>query len=103
MNCARCGRPVKGPSRYGRRCRAGVYRAADILATSGNSICEHAAAILLEGNIEVVKPGKVWRMLSSDGTKTYLVSANTCNCKGAQFRPTANTCKHSVAGAVLAA
>lgn len=102
MKCARCGRPVKGSSRYGSHCRRGVYRAAQVLATSGNRQCEHAAAALLAGDITMIKRGKVWRVRSSDGSKTYLTSKETCNCEGATFRPTANTCWHSIVGAVLA-
>jgi hypothetical protein len=42
-------------------------------------------------------------MTSRDNTRSYLAAANTCNCNGAMYRPTANTCYHSVAAAILAA
>jgi hypothetical protein len=103
--CKRCGRPTRSAraaeTGYGEHCRRGVYRAARALEASGHPVAHRAAELLVAATLVPWKKGKVWKVAGK--TAIYMTSATTCNCPGATYRPTANTCYHAVAVAVLAA
>lgn len=102
--CARCGRLLKSDlakqTGYGEHCRRGVIRAVRVLVASGNKQAYKAAVLLAQANIKPIRRGRVWSVWGQ--TENYLTSANTCNCRAAWFYPTANSCYHSVACAILA-
>jgi len=98
--CGRCGRPCSKNRPYGAGCQRRVNRAAQVLECSGKPLALKVAAALRAGNVSVVKPGKVWRIVGRTGE--YLCAPNTCTCPGATYNPTANSCYHSWVAAILA-
>ena len=103
--CARCGRLLRSEKArqygYGEHCRRKVYRAVKVLYMSGNKQAYDAAVNLVQASARPIKAGRVWSIWGK--TENYMASPNTCNCPGAMYRPTANSCYHSVVAAVLAA
>jgi hypothetical protein len=105
-HCAKCGHKIWSvralATGYGEGCRRRVFRAATVLSASENRSAEKAADLLLDAGL-VLLPGhgsKVWRSVSSDGERTYLTTADHCNCPAGLH---CKLCYHSVAVAILAA
>jgi hypothetical protein len=68
---------------YGRTCRAKVTAAAKAKAAADFKPDTAAKALeLIEmGGIVAIRGRRVFRTVSSDGTRTYLTAPQACNCK----------------------
>src|SRR6185437_9437709 len=103
IRCGRCHRPLRAATSrrdgYGRGCKTILRAAATAAAIRGFAQRQiDAARELIEDRAVVAtrRPG-VFRVVSSDGTRTYLAHSDTCNCDSGLRRLTACTCKHSLA------
>lgn len=95
--CRKCKRPLRVPSPddLGRVCRAKLRAAQAVMETAlaGLSEAQKVKALALIGSGEVKpanRPGW-YRVPSSDGVTTYLVSWSNCGCRAADF---GNLCAH---------
>ena len=105
-HCLRCGRVLKSldsiARRYGRTCRAKVTAAAKAKAAADFKPATVAKAqeLIEMGGIVAIRT-RVFRTVSSDGTRTYLTAPEACNCaaglKG-KF-----VCFHRAAAAIMLA
>ena len=111
--CLKCGRirhfrsaaaAIKAAP-YGRICKARVFLAALNEAIKGFAQRQIDAAreMIADGCfVPTSRPG-VFRVVSSDGERTYLAHRETCNCDSGLRRLTACTCKHSLGVRILTA
>lgn len=100
--CLRCHRTLRVARSvrdgYGRGCKARIRAAAIAAAVKGFAQRQiDAARELIEDRALVAtsRPG-VYRVVSSDGERTYLAHSQTCTCPSGLRRLTATTCKHSL-------
>lgn len=101
--CRKCGRRISNPEAvYGPRCWHRLRGPVAELQRSGNAAAGKAAQLLLDGGLVRQRGhgGRVWRAASSDGTRSYLVALEACNC-GAGLIPI--LCNHRAALSVLLA
>lgn len=106
-NCIRCGRKLTSATSaargYGRTCQTKMRQAAQATATTELKPATAAKALeLIElGGIVAIRGRRVFRTVSSDGTRTYLTARQACNCpaglKGKHM------CYHRAAALLLAA
>ena len=90
---------------HGRICRVKVRLAALNEAIRGFAQRQVDAAreMIADGCfVPTSRPG-VFRVVSSDGERTYLAHPETCNCPSGLRRLTACTCKHSLGARILVA
>lgn len=98
--CKRCGRVLRrGTGPYGPKCARRIAIASAALRASRHPVALRAADLLARGGLTPIHHGRAYRV---EG-KGYLCSTETCTCKGARYRPTAATCYHAVAAAILSA
>lgn len=101
--CGRCHRTLRAASSirdgYGRGCKARIRAAAIAAAVKGFAQRQIDAARELIEDRALVATNRagVFRVVSSDGERTYLSTAETCNCPSGLRRLLACTCKHSLA------
>ena len=111
--CLRCGRvrrfrtaeAAATASPHGRVCAARIRLAAITEAVRGFAQAQVDAAreMIADGCfVPTSRPG-VFRVVSSDGERTYLAHPETCNCPSGLRRLTACTCKHSLGARILVA
>jgi hypothetical protein len=89
----------------GRICRARIRLAAITEAVRGFAAAqvEKAREMIADGCfIPTGRPG-VFRVVSSDGERSYLAHSDTCNCPSGLRRLAACTCKHSLGVRILLA
>ena len=102
--CTRCGRPLTGARAirrgYGWRCYARIQRAARALLASPNSAAWRAADALLDGVFVRHPHSRVYRVVSSDGSKVYLTHPCGCTCEAGLH---SKLCWHRAGVTVLAA
>lgn len=100
--CGRCHRVLRAETSkrdgYGRGCKARIRAAAIAAAVKGFAQRQIDAARELIEDRALVATNRagVFRVVSSDGERTYLSTAETCNCPSGLRRLTACTCKHSL-------
>jgi hypothetical protein len=106
-HCLRCGRILRSADsvarRYGRTCRAKVTAAAKAKAAADYRPATAAKAMeLIEmGGIVAIRGRRVFRAVSSDGTRTYLTAPHACNC--AAGLKGKHVCFHRAAAAIMLA
>jgi hypothetical protein len=107
--CGRCHRTLRAATSvrdgYGRGCKAIMRAAALAAAVKGFAAKQvDAARELIEDRalIATSRPG-VFRVVSSDGERSYLSHSQTCGCPSGLRRLTACTCKHSLAVRIIMA
>jgi len=106
-HCHRCGRVLRSAKSvsdgYGRTCRAKVTAAAKAKAASEFKPATAAKALeLIEmGGIVAIRGRRVFRTVSSDGTRTYLAAPEACNC--AAGLKGKHICYHRAAAAIMLA
>jgi len=106
-NCLRCGRALRSTTStargYGRTCAAKVRAAAKAKAAADFKPATAAKALeLIEmGGIVAIRGRRVFRTVSSDGTRTYLTAPQACNC-AAGLRGK-HMCFHRAAAAIMLA
>ena len=104
--CLRCGRVRRfrtaeaalTASPHGRVCAARIRLAAITEAVRGfaQAQVDKAREMIADGCfVPTSRPG-VFRVVSSDGERTYLAHSDTCNCPSGLRRLFACTCKHSL-------
>jgi Family of unknown function (DUF6011) len=103
VKCGRCHRVLRSARSvregYGPGCKAIMRAAAIAAAVKGFAAAQvEKARELIEDRALVAtsRPG-VFRVVSSDGERSYLAHSETCNCPSGLRRLTACTCKHSLA------
>jgi uncharacterized protein YchJ len=106
-NCLRCGRALRSLTStlrgYGRTCLAKVTAAAKAKAAAEFKPDTAAKALeLIEmGGIVAIRGRRVFRTISSDGTRTYLTAPQACNC--AAGLKGKHVCFHRAAAAIMLA
>lgn len=101
--CRKCGRSLKSPDAvYGPRCWSRLRGPVAALQRSGNRAAGKAAQLLLDGGLVRQRGhgGRVWRAASADGTESYLVAFEACNCRSGLY---SKLCNHRAALSVLLA
>jgi hypothetical protein len=105
-HCGRCGRLLTAARSiargYGPTCHGRVAAAAQA-ATAEHKPAQVAKAVELITDLGIVpiRERRVFRVVSSDGTGTYLTAPQACNCAaGLRGR---FTCYHRIAAGILAA
>ena len=104
--CLRCGRvrrfrtaeAAAKSAPHGRICAARIRLAAITEAVRGfaQAQVDKAREMIADGCfVPTSRPG-VFRVVSSDGERTYLAHSDTCNCPSGLRRLFACTCKHSL-------
>jgi len=107
--CLRCGRVLRAASSakagYGPVCRAKIRLAAITEAVRGFAQAQVDAAreMIADGCFIPTGRRNVFRVVSSDGERTYLAHPETCTCPSGLKRLTACTCKHSLGARILVA
>ncbi|MCC3652712.1 DUF6011 domain-containing protein [Streptomyces sp. S07_1.15] len=106
-NCLRCGRALRAPrsiaNGYGRTCKAKVREAAraEVIAAHKPAQVAKALELIELGGIVAVRGRRVFRTVSSDGTRTYLSAPQACNC--AAGLKAKHVCFHRIAAQIVAA
>jgi len=106
-NCLRCGRKltskISTTNGYGRTCATKVREAAKAKAAAEFKPATAAKAMeLIEmGGIVAIRGRRVFRTVSSDGTRTYLTAPQACNC--AAGLKGKHVCFHRAAAAIMLA
>jgi hypothetical protein len=107
--CLRCHRVLRSAKSiaagYGAGCRARIRAAAMAEAVKGFAAAqvEKARELIEDGAIVPTNRKGVFRVVSSDGERSYLATADVCNCPSGLKRLTACTCKHSLGVRIVAA
>jgi hypothetical protein len=105
--CNRCGRTLRAAKAisdgYGRTCKAKIAAAAKAAVVAAFKPAQVAKAeeLIADGGIVAIRARRVFRAVSTDGTRTYLTAPAACNC-AAGLRA-AHPCFHRVAATILAA
>ncbi len=105
--CTRCGRTLTSArsinNGYGRTCKTKIAAAAKaaIIAEFKPAQVAKAEELIADGGIVAIRAHRVFRAVSTDGTRTYLTAPQACNC-AAGLRAQ-HACFHRVAAAILAA
>jgi len=105
ITCTRCGRPLTSPAsvkaRMGATCARRVRQAREVAATFKARQVEKALEVLDLHAIVLARRGRrVFRVVSSDGSRRYLTTVRACTCPaGAKGRP----CYHRAAAVLLTA
>jgi len=107
VTCTKCGRALRSAASVARRigpwCLAKVRAAARVKAVAGFTAEQWAKALELIEDGGIIRTGHagVYRAVSGDGQRTYLVHAATDNCPaGLRSR---KTCYHSLSARLLGA
>lgn len=105
--CTRCGRVLRAARSisqgYGRGCAAKIAAAAQAKAVAEfkTPAIEKAKQLIADGGIVPIRARRIFRVVSTDGTATYLTAPQACNCAaGLKGR---HACYHRVAATILAA
>jgi hypothetical protein len=105
--CLRCARPIRSArslaAGYGPGCRARIRAAALAEAVKDFSAAQidKARELIADGGLIATKRPGVFRAVSSDGTRTYLVHRNIDNCpNGLRGK---GSCYHVAAARILTA
>lgn len=99
--CGRTLRAAKSVARgYGPRCFAKIQQAAKVAPFKPAQVAK-AQELIADGGILPVRGRRVFRVVSSNGSATYLAAPQACNC--AAGLKAKHTCYHRVAAAILAA
>jgi hypothetical protein len=101
--CVRCGRVLRSAKAVaagcGRTCKAKIAAAAKT-ATAKPAQVEKARELVELGAIVPIRGRRVFRSISSDGTRSYLTAAGNCNCPAGLK---SKECYHSLAVRLIAA
>lgn len=106
-NCLRCGRKITSAKSitngYGRTCKAKVKAAAQAQAVVAFKPAQIAKAqeLIADGGIVAIRARRIFRTVSSDGTRTYLTAPQACNC--AAGLKAQHACFHRIAATILTA
>lgn len=109
VKCGRCHRVLRSARScregYGPGCRAIMRAAAIAAAVKGFTEVqvERARELIQDRALVATNRDGVFRVVSSDGDRTYLTTADVCNCPSGLRRLTACTCKHSLAARIVLA
>jgi len=102
--CIRCGRVLRAAKAIadgaGRTCKAKIAAAARTAEFKPAQIAK-AQELIADGGILPIWGKRVFRVVSSDGSATYLAAPQACNC-AAGLRAK-HVCYHRVAAAIVAA
>jgi len=99
--CGRTLRAAKSVERgYGPRCFAKIQQAAKVAPFKPAQVAK-AQELIADGGILPIRGRRVFRVVSSNGSATYLAAPQACNC--AAGLKAKHTCYHRVAAAILAA
>lgn len=108
-HCLRCGRKLHAAASisrgYGRGCRARILAAAKLTALAGFTADQIAKAreLVEDGGITRIRRG-IYRVVSSDGLRTYLTSvAGPCNCPHGLRARSAKPCFHVATARIVSA
>lgn len=103
--CLRCGRTLTSSKSiatgYGPTCGAKIRKAAAGLDHFKPAQVEKAAELIEQGGIVPFRGRRIFRAVSSDGTRTYLTAPQACNC--AAGLKGKHVCFHRIAATILAA
>lgn len=105
--CTRCGRKLTSAKSVsdsmGRTCKAKIAAAAKaaVVATFKPAQVAKAEELIADGGIVAIRARRVFRAVSTDGTRTYLAAPAACNCT-AGLRAV-HPCFHRIAATILAA
>jgi hypothetical protein len=103
-NCLRCGRVLRSAKSvaagYGPTCSAHIRKATAVqAATHKPAAIAKAQELIEQGGILPLRGRRVFTVVSSDGTGTYLTAPQGCTCPaGIKGR---FTCYHRVAATIL--
>lgn len=106
-NCLRCGRRLSSAKSvatgYGPTCTRKVKAAAQAAAVSAFKPAQIAKAqeLIADGGIVAIRDRRIYRTVSSDGTRTYLTAPQACNC--AAGLKAKHACFHRIAATILTA
>lgn len=106
--CTRCGRRLTSAKSvaagYGPTCRAKVAKATSTITDTAAykpAQVDKAAELIELGGIVPIRGRRVFRAVSSDGTRIYLTAPQACNC--AAGIKGQHVCFHRIAATILAA
>lgn len=104
VHCLRCHRVLRSAASiargYGRTCRAKVTAAAKAASQFKGSTVTKALELIELGGLVAIRR-RVFRVVRSDGTGTYLTAPEACTCK-AGLRGL-HVCYHRAAATILLA
>jgi hypothetical protein len=106
--CLRCHRVLRSASSvskgYGAWCRAKIRAAvsAEIVRDFTAAQVGAARELIADGALVPVRRS-VFRVVSSDGERSYLTHPDGCNCPFGLRRKTAKACKHMLSARILVA
>jgi len=106
--CIRCGRVLRAAKAIadgaGRTCKAKIAAAARTAEFKPAQIAK-AQELIADGGILPIRGRRVFRAVSTDGTRTYLTAPQTCTCAAGlkSERADQRVCFHRVAATILAA
>ncbi len=104
--CLRCGRTLTSAKSIGdgmgRTCKAKVAAAAQTTTPDYKPAqVDKAMELIEQGGIVPFRGRRIFRTVSSDGTRTYLTAPQACNCAaGLRGR---HICFHRIAASIIAA
>jgi hypothetical protein len=101
--CRKCNRTLSNPEAiYGPKCWHRLRGPVAELQRSRNKAAQKAADLLLTGGLVRQRGhgGRVWRAVSSDGTRSYLTALEACTCDSGRYSA---FCNHRAALSVLLA
>jgi len=101
--CRKCGRELANPAAvYGPRCWSRLRGPVAVLQRRKGVPAHKAAELLLTGGLVRQRGhgGRVWRAASSDGSRSYLLTVEVCNCDAGLHSV---LCNHRAALSILLA
>jgi hypothetical protein len=102
--CRRCHRRLTSPASitagYGPRCQARRRTAARAIPAGFTAAQIDKARELIEDDAIVPLRGRVFRVVASDGQRTYLTAPQACNCDAGRR---CRACYHQAAAIMLSA
>lgn len=106
-SCTRCGRKLTSTKSiaqgYGRTCKAKIAAAvkATVVAVFKPAQVAKAEELIADGGIVAIRARRVFRVVSTNGTGSYLTAPQACNC--AAGLKAKHACYHRIAATILAA
>ncbi|MFE9391217.1 DUF6011 domain-containing protein [Streptomyces sp. NPDC006784] len=104
VNCLRCGRKLTSATsiarRYGKGCAARIRHTREDVAGFKPEQVAAARELIEDGAIVAIR-NRVFRAVSSDGTRLYLTAPEACNC--AAGLKAKHMCFHRIAARLLLA
>jgi hypothetical protein len=107
--CLRCGRTLRSAVSirrgYGAWCRAKIRAAiiAEIVKDFTEAQVEAARELIADGALVPAGHRNIFRVVSTDGERSYLTHPQGCNCPFGLRRKLAKACKHMLGARIMVA